>query len=378
MANCPIYNVEIHGDGTVVYEGLEFVAVTGKHTSHISEQAMHDIFERFKKADFFKAYDSYVDSISDQSDYTLSLSFDGHKKVIRDYFGQCVGMPEVIHALEEEIDSAAATEKWVKGNAETFGSLQAEHWDFHAADDEHLGLLSSAAVSNDTEFLRQLLAAGVLPNNYFGCQAVSAEAEWSNVELVRMLLVAGAPVHAAPPNGSSDQTCDALSAAAPHGVPEVVRAILAHHPDVNWRDSGGYTALLAVATYARIREIRPDQDFGAVAQLLIDAGADVNMRDGREHGYSSSALMIVNEDAGFVRALLKAGAKDVNARDFQDHTPLMNSFNPDVTQALLEGGADPWMVDNDGKTALDIAKKESWRKSAPLLERWMAENPRPN
>jgi ankyrin repeat protein len=56
----------------------------------------------------------------------------------------------------------------------------------------------------------------------------------------------------------------------------------------------------------------------------------------------------------------------------------MNSFNPDVTQALLDGGANPWMVDNDGKTALDIAKKEDWRKSAPLLERWMAEHPKSN
>ncbi|MGD0867491.1 MAG: DUF6438 domain-containing protein [Rhizomicrobium sp.] len=49
----PEYFVEIHGDGTVLFEGNDDVAAPGKHTIHISAARVHALYTEFKRADFF-------------------------------------------------------------------------------------------------------------------------------------------------------------------------------------------------------------------------------------------------------------------------------------------------------------------------------------
>ncbi|MGA7712184.1 MAG: hypothetical protein WCA81_09805, partial [Rhizomicrobium sp.] len=289
-----------------------------------------------------------------------------HHGSTRDYFN---------NLLEDAIDKAAQVERWVSGNSETFQSLQREHWDFRAADDRHQILLSSLSRHNDADLVQKLLDAGTRADNYRGCQAVSYAAKNANPKLLDLLLAANASIHADAPKKSFESTCDALTTAAEWGVPSVVRAILARHPNVNWQSERGETALIAAAENAEKRPDRSDQDFGVVAQLLIDAGADVNIQ-GDGYGTQGSALMQAHSDAALVRVLLKAGAKDINTPDSLGDTPLMNSYDPDVTQALLEGGADPWIVNAEGQTALDIAKKDDWRNTAPVLERWMSTHPK--
>lgn len=64
---------------------------------------------------------------------------------------------------------------------------------------------------------------------------------------------------------------------------------------------------------------------------------------------------------------------DLNGRDNRGRTPLMESDAPAVTRVLLEAGADPYLRDGDGKTALDLA--QDWQKTAPGLKAWMAAHP---
>jgi hypothetical protein len=44
------------------------------------------------------------------------LSVGGRTKTVTDYVGEQVGMPVVITDLENAVDEAAGTERWIKGD----------------------------------------------------------------------------------------------------------------------------------------------------------------------------------------------------------------------------------------------------------------------
>jgi hypothetical protein len=111
---CPIYSVEISGDGTVNYLGERFVKVSGGQTARINRKAVHDLYNAFAKADFFWTLDSYESPVTDMPTYIVSISFDGHAKSVLDYAGKSQGLPKAVADLEDAIDKAAGTEKWVR------------------------------------------------------------------------------------------------------------------------------------------------------------------------------------------------------------------------------------------------------------------------
>jgi len=346
---CPDYRVEITGEGTVEFDGRQFVAVPGHHTERIRPEAVRTLFEEFAKADFFWAYDEYsARNITDMPPYSLSLSFDGRKKTIRDYVGPAVGMPKALWQLEERVDAASGSDKWVKGNDETFASLQADHWDFQAEDDTHQSLPGAAAAHGRTELVRQLLAAGVRANTKYGCQGVAAAAQaHPNPELVKLLLDAGAPLTADATGQNSEESffmgapCDLLFSAASGGNSEIMRMVLARHPQIDRRGFGGRTALMWVVDGGG-RGGDEMRDYGAIIHMLVAAGTDVN------------------------------------ARDEKGETALMKSYDGPLTQVLLNVGADPWLVNADGKTAAEIQESIQGKDNPAVLvlKRWMAAHPK--
>ncbi|MGA7711072.1 MAG: DUF6438 domain-containing protein [Rhizomicrobium sp.] len=100
LGECPNYKVEIHGDGTVLFEGHEYTAVPGSHSDKILEDTVRKLFNAFERANFFWSYASYANyNVTDFPEYRLSLSFDGHSKELTDYVGASIGMPADIKAL---------------------------------------------------------------------------------------------------------------------------------------------------------------------------------------------------------------------------------------------------------------------------------------
>jgi len=113
LGACPIYSVRISGDGTVVFRGVNCVAVKGEQVAHISAADVRQLFQKFRDADFFALSDRYAASVTDMPTYTTSISFDGHAKSVTDYAGSMVAMPRVVTDLENAIDKTAGTARFV-------------------------------------------------------------------------------------------------------------------------------------------------------------------------------------------------------------------------------------------------------------------------
>src|SRR5262249_52278642 len=65
FGTCPIYDVDIAGDGAVHFNGIRFTAVTGAQTATISRDAVKTLFDRFRAAEFFWLFPEYRAQVTD-------------------------------------------------------------------------------------------------------------------------------------------------------------------------------------------------------------------------------------------------------------------------------------------------------------------------
>jgi hypothetical protein len=125
FGTCPAYTVTIRGNGSVHFSGQRYVKISGEHDAQISSDQVRALVSQFEKAQFFAAGDKYIARVTDNPTYTLTLTVGGKTKTVTDYVGEQVGMPLVIVDLEDAVDHAAGTERWIKG-IEADSDLSAE------------------------------------------------------------------------------------------------------------------------------------------------------------------------------------------------------------------------------------------------------------
>src|SRR5215467_4968757 len=116
---CPTYEIEIHGDGTVLYDGKANVDTKGRHTAKISRASLVELVDAFRKADYFSLSDRYVSGVTDHPVYETSISFDGVSKSVLDYVGRRVGMPSTVSDVEAAIDRLSGAYKWVRASRQS-------------------------------------------------------------------------------------------------------------------------------------------------------------------------------------------------------------------------------------------------------------------
>jgi ankyrin repeat protein len=390
FGTCPSYSVEVHGDGTVLYDGGSFVAITGSHRASVSRDVVSEMVEAFRSVDYFSLKNKYMWGATDLPTYKTSISIDGKTKEVVDYAGQKVGMPESVTRLEETIDRLSGVERWTKGNGETVPALMQEKFDFKSP--QATEILANVAQKGNAEAVRDLIAAGVAvsaqpvqPPRGMPGTALDNAAGRGDVEMLRALLSAGINDPTAKTkalerasfagkidamrllieSGANPAAPGVLVQASASGIPAVVQEVLKYKPDANSRGQDGMTALIMCLQAYHYKD--KGVDLTEVVRMLVNAGADPNIADNK-----GMTPLIANARDLEIAQMLVAHEANVNARANDGFTPLLNAETAALTRFLLEHGADPFAKTNDGKTALDWAKQMNHKDRAALLEAAMA------
>ena len=131
--------------------------------------------------------------------------------------------------------------------------------------------------------------------------------------------------------------------------------------DLNLRNNNGRTVLMSSARHSNI------YGYGNTVKMLIDAGADLNLKDtiGRTALLLSARYSNTANNENTVKMLIDAGA-DLNLKDINGRTALMLSVrysntdsNENTVKMLIDAGADLNLKDTNGRTALMLSVRYS-------------------
>jgi len=119
---CPVYRVLIFADGDVIWQGRGRVAKLGVVQSMIEPDQIRALIQNFESIDYFHLENIYGfhgggcrSSAPDMPTVITSLSMGGLSKTLSHHDG-CVGeVSERLTALEDSIDNAVNTARWIKG-----------------------------------------------------------------------------------------------------------------------------------------------------------------------------------------------------------------------------------------------------------------------
>jgi hypothetical protein len=226
---CPIYRVTIEGDGTVTYEGIRNVRVTGQQTAHIPLSRVTSLLQTAARIGFFNLRNQYrSDHVSDLPTTYVGITVDGRTKRIEDYSGA----PESLKELEKQIDDAAETLRWVRIDAKTLQEMIRSGQTPSEA--ERNNMLQQALENDEVAIVGGLLDLGADANAGFFETHTPPLMLACSAAATRLLLAAGAN-----PFVQNDNGFTAMSQAA-YKEPGVTVALLAAGvpPDIPDADSG--------------------------------------------------------------------------------------------------------------------------------------------
>jgi hypothetical protein len=109
---CPVYEITISGNGTVVYRGYRYVMLEGEQVDLISQQLVEDLLEDFEEIDFYSLPDYTSSPATDMPKTSLSLSIAGNAKTLRHNYGDR-NAPKELSALERKIDVVVNSRRWI-------------------------------------------------------------------------------------------------------------------------------------------------------------------------------------------------------------------------------------------------------------------------
>jgi ankyrin repeat protein len=182
--------------------------------------------------------------------------------------------------------------------------------------------------------------------------------ESADLAAVKALVEEGHPADT--PIAYVEKDATPLYKAAGQGRTEIVRYLIAHGANVNYRGAEwGKTPLSEAAS----------NGFDDVVEILIKAGADPRVKD--RSGYNAFALAVLGGQNDVAEALMKYG--DVNGADSSGNTLLMAATTTGQTEAirwLIDKGADINKVSQleyGGRTALIDAAEVGAVESAQVL-----------
>ncbi|MCJ8167360.1 ankyrin repeat domain-containing protein [Pontibacter sp. E15-1] len=143
---------------------------------------------------------------------------------------------------------------------------------------------------------------------------------------------------------------------------KTVTQLLRKGAKVNAQDYDGKTALHYVVSSSRVKSELYETEQVELLDTLIKSGADLNIQDKQGNTVLAQALQAtIGQHIGIMELekLLQSGANP-NIKNMEGKTALMLACemdaNYEVIVALLQAGADPKLLDNSQKAAIDYTK----------------------
>jgi hypothetical protein len=112
---CPVYYIEINGNGNVLYRGYEHVNIIGERKSSIPPDKVNELVKQISNSSYFDLEDRYDQvEITDQPTVETTVSINGTFKSVFDYLGTAI-VPELqkLRHLENMIDDVTNSSQWV-------------------------------------------------------------------------------------------------------------------------------------------------------------------------------------------------------------------------------------------------------------------------
>jgi hypothetical protein len=191
---CPVYTVTLSGDGTVRYEGRQFVRETGTRTWKIDAAAVAALAKEMEAAGYFELQDRYTARITDLPTTRTSLRIGTRSKTIEDYFGA----PDTLHQLEKRIDEVAGVKKYVTIDGATLRQLVANGLSLDSATAREW--FADAVERGDAEVVEAFLSLGFEIQPIDGAPAILRA---RGAEVFRLLIDAGQSVRARGPRNAT-------------------------------------------------------------------------------------------------------------------------------------------------------------------------------
>ena len=122
---CPVYKLTLYDSGKVVFEGKDHVRTKGTRTATIGKERVAELVAEFEKAGYFSFKDRYTAyHITDMPTAVTSVQAGRRVKRIEHYHGDS-SAPKILSALENKIDAAAGSNRWIGGGEQSSGDV----WD---------------------------------------------------------------------------------------------------------------------------------------------------------------------------------------------------------------------------------------------------------
>ncbi|WP_157098990.1 DUF6438 domain-containing protein [Novosphingobium rosa] len=399
---CPVYRVTIHGDGRVVFttgtapvdpvDALhrrfaqsDGVLLPGTHEARIDPSSVVELIEKFKSAHYWQLKSTYRAPVTDSPTYVLTFDIGHQRKTVVDYVGREAGMPKAVTELENAVDQAAGTDRWVNGSPALIPWLEQTGFDFHS--DQAVELVNAAAWGDGAEeTVIGLIDRGAPLDRIVGIRGSSpmstiAEPQTAGIFMLesairrgqanvfKRLVASGwldklgkdkaAEVFSKNAGGCSPALVDAAGEAG-IGVDKPSKEEPSYPGAAQ-----GKTALAELGSSYACEE--KEDLLVKVAERLIARGANPNARDslGRTPIYGV-------ENLALLRFLLQHGA-DATVKDNDGRSMVFGSWTDAIVLELLEARASPvGKYDIDGNKTLAQQAKD---RKMPLVAKWLTDHP---
>ncbi|HEX7849585.1 MAG TPA: DUF6438 domain-containing protein, partial [Sphingomonas sp.] len=380
FGSCPDYKVAIDGAGNVLFSTREApadpvsgvhrqfsfgrgVLIGGVHRARIDRATLDALIAKFRHARFFGLKKEYFYPVTDNPTQVVRFASGGADLTVTDYVGDAAGLPVEAKALEEAIDDAAGTARWVGGNGQTLASLRDEGFD--PTGDQAADLAATALAGEGEQLVLDLITAGLpLDRPYTPERRGAATAPLGTILLVEAIERGRPRVAQALIDRGWLTKADhgALQTAFINGAGGcdvgVARALVAagvdpkqvaSPPAAGVEDDSNAPTALAVAFDEswKCENLAAKQRLDYLRALIaLGVNADAGGARGKTIFYGVESPAIVD-------MLLAAGVRpDIKGKD--GLSPAFSSWTDEIVLRLLDAGADP-SGKEDGKTLRQIA-----------------------